>query len=215
MRRFLSLPLFMAIASWPGSLLALDCGTLTDTGIPFALTSEVTTWRAGEPPTTRTQQTQVFRKGGEVTIYLVDSPAIYLRTRGANSLFPVEALYSTEANDPRKWSYSIGPTVYLARGLPVSYSADMKRADGKLQMAARMTLELLESGTLELSGCRFEVLKYRRTLEGRTNRHPVSNSEELTFAPALRTTLASILRTGDIEVTSTPAGISFDFKHME
>ena len=78
----------------------------------------------------------------------------------------MDAFYSTEPNDPRKWSYSIGPTVYLARGQPVSYSADMKSADGKLRMAARMTLELLDSGTLELSGCRFKVLRYRRTLEG-------------------------------------------------
>ena len=29
MHRFLSLPLVMAIASWPGSLLALDCAALT------------------------------------------------------------------------------------------------------------------------------------------------------------------------------------------
>lgn len=215
MRLFPSLPIFMAIASWPGSLFALDCAALTDTDIPFALASEVTTRRTGEAPTTRLQQMQVFRKGGEVTTFTVESPAIYLRTRGANSLFPVDAFYSTEPTDPRKWSYSIGPTVYLARGRPVSYSADMKRADGKLQLAARMTLELLEAGTLELSGCRFKVLKYRRTLDGLADRHPVSNSEELTFAPALRTTLASILRTGDIEVVSNPTEISLNFKHMQ
>ncbi|WP_428680167.1 hypothetical protein [Reyranella sp.] len=215
MRRFLSLPLLMALASWPGSLFALDCAALTDTDIPFALASEVTTRRAGEAPTTRLQQMQVFRKGGEVTTFTVDSPTIYLRTRGANSLFPVDAFYSTEPNDPRKWSYSIGPTVSLARGQAVSYSADVKSADGKLRLAARMTLELLESGTLELSGCRFKVLKYRRTLNGLADRHPVSNSEELTFVPALRTTLASILRTGDIEVVSSPTAISLDFKYIE
>ena len=215
MRRFVLLPILMAIASWPGSLFALDCTALTDTGIPFAVTSEIVTRRTGEASTTRTMQTQVFRKAGEVTIFTVDSPAIYLRTRGANSLFPVDAFYSTEPNDPRKWTYSIGPTVHLKRGQPVSYSADMKGTDGKLRMAARMTLELLESGTLELSGCRFEVLRYRRTLEGLADRHPVSNSEELWFAPALRITLASILRTGDIEVASTPTAISLDFKHIE
>ena len=215
MRRFLSLPLFMAVASWPGSLFALDCAALTDTGIPFAVTSEIVTRRTGEASTTRTQQTQVFRKADEVTIFTVDSPAIYLRTRGASSLFPVDAFYSTEPADPRKWTYSIGPTVHLTRGQPVSYSADMKSADGRLRMAARMTLELLEAGTLDLSGCRFNVLKYRRTLEGLADRHPVSNSEELTFAPALRTTLASILRTGDIEVVTTSTTISLDFKHME
>ena len=215
MRRFLSFAISAAIACWPGSLFALDCAALTDTDIPFALASEVTARRAGEAPTTRLQQMQVFRKGGEVTTYTVDSPAIYLRTRGANSLFPVDSFYSTEPNDPRKWTYSIGPTVHLTSGQPVSYSADMKRADGNLQMAARMTLELLESGTLELSGCRFKVLKYRRTLEGLADRYPVSNSEELTVAPALRTTLASILRTGDIEVVSAPSAISLDFKHIE
>lgn len=215
MRLFPSLAILMAIASWPGSLFALDCAALADTDIPFALASEVTTRRPGEASTTRLQHMQVFRRGGEVTTFTVDSPTIYLRTRGANSLFPVEALYSTEPTGPRKWSYSIGPRVYLAPGQPVSYSADMKRADGTLQMAARMTLELLESGTFELSGCRFKVLKYRRTLEGLADRHPVSNSEELTFAPALRTTLASILRTGDIEVVSAPTAISLNFKHME
>jgi hypothetical protein len=83
----------------------------------------------------------VFGRGKVVTTYTVDWPAIYLRTRGANSLFPMDAFYSTEPNDPRKWSYSIGPTVNLARGQPISYSADMKSADGKLRMAARMTLE--------------------------------------------------------------------------
>ncbi len=215
MRRRLLLPLFSAIASWPPSLLALDCAVLSGTDIPFAVTSEIVTRRAAEAPTTRTQQTQVFRRGGEVTTYTVDSPALYLRTRGASSLFPVEALYSTEANDPRKWTYSIGPNVRLVPGQSVSYSADMKGADGKLRMAARMSLDFLETGTLELGGCRFDVLKYRRTLEGLADRHPVSNSEELWFAPALRATLASILRTGDIEITNTPTAISLDFKWIE
>lgn len=215
MRRRLLVPLFLAIASWPPSLLALDCAVLSGTDIPFAVTSEIVTRRAAEAPTTRTQQTQVFRRGGEVTTYTVDSPALYLRTRGASSLFPVEALYSTEANDPRKWTYSIGPNVRLVPGQSVSYSADMKGADGKLRMAARMSLDFLETGTLELGGCRFDVLKYRRTLEGLADRHPVSNSEELWFAPALRATLASILRTGDIEITNTPTAISLDFKWIE
>ena len=215
MRRRLLLPLFLAIASWPPSLLALDCAVLSGTDIPFAVTSEIVTRRAAEAPTTRTQQTQVFRRGGEVTTYTVDSPALYLRTRGASSLFPVEALYSTEANDPRKWTYSIGPNVRLVPGQSVSYSAELKGADGKLRMAARMSLDFLETGTLELGGCRFDVLKYRRTLEGLADRHPVSNSEELWFAPALRATLASILRTGDIEITNTPTAISLDFKQIE
>jgi hypothetical protein len=91
----------------------------------------------------------------------------------------------------------------------------MKSADGKLRMAARMTLELIDSAEVELSGCSIEVLRYRRTLEGLADRHPVSNSEELTFAPALRTTVASILRTGDIEVASMPVAISLDFKKIE
>lgn len=215
MRRSVSLPLLVVVSSWPGSLLALDCPTLTGSNIPFAITSEVTTRRAGDAPTVQTRQTQVFRKGGEVTIYTADSPAIYLRTRGANSLFPVDAFYSTEADDPRKWTYSIAPPVDLVRGQPLVYSAEMKSADGKLRMAARMTLELIDSAEVELSGCSIEVLRYRRTLEGLADRHPVSNSEELTFAPALRTTVASILRTGDIEVASTPVAISLDFKKIE
>ncbi|NQW50652.1 MAG: hypothetical protein HQ465_05365 [Rhodospirillales bacterium] len=214
MHRFLSLPLVMAIASWPGSLLALDCAALTGTDIPYAITFEVTTRRVGEAPTTQTRQMQVFRMAGEVTTQIVDSPAIYLRTRGANSLFPVDVLYSTQADDPRKWTYSIGPTVALAAGQPVSYGADLKSAGGKLRLAARVTLEFLEVGTLELSGCRFNVLKYRRTLEGLAEGHPVSNSEELWLAPALRATLASTLRTGDIEVASTPTAISADFKYI-
>lgn len=215
MRRLLLLPLFMAIASWPSRLFALDCAVLIGTDIPFAVTSEIVTRRAGEAPTTRTQQTHVFRRGGEVTTYTVDSPSLYLRTRGANSLFPVEAFYSTEANDPRKWTYSIDPDVRLIPGQSVSYSADMKSPGGKLRMAARMTLDFLEAGTLDLGGCRVDVLKYRRTLEGLADRHPVSNSEELWFAPALRTTVASILRTGDTEVASTPVAISLNFKWIE
>lgn len=215
MRRFLLLPLLTAIASWPSSLLALDCAALTGTDIPFAVTSEIVTRRAGEAPTTRTQQTHVFRRGGEVTTYTVDSPTLYLRTRGVSSLFPVEALYSTEANDSRKWTYSIDPNVRLMPGQSVSYSADVKSADGKLKLAARMTLDFLEAGTLELGGCRVDVLKYRRTLEGLADRHPVANGEELWFATALRTTVASILRTGDIEVASTLVAISLDFKKVE
>ena len=72
-----------------GSPFALDCAALADTGIPFALPSaEATTRRAGDAATTRSQQTQVFRRGGEVTTYAVDSPAIYLRAGGANSPVP-------------------------------------------------------------------------------------------------------------------------------
>lgn len=71
-----------------------------------------------------------------------------------------------------------------------------------------MTLERVDSGTLELGGCAIEVLRYRRA-------HPVSNSEELTFATALRATLASTLRVGDVELITTPAAICLNFKHME
>ena len=71
MRQFPLLPFFMAIASWPSSLLALDRAALTGTDIPFAVTSEIVTRRSGEASTTRTQQTHVLRKGGEVTTYNV------------------------------------------------------------------------------------------------------------------------------------------------
>ena len=78
-----------------------------------------------------------------------------------------------------------------------------------------MTLERVDSGTLELGGCAIEVLRYRRTLERLPGAHPVSNSEELTFATALRATLASTLRVGDVELITTPAAICLNFKHME
>lgn len=216
MRQFLSLPLFVALGFWPGSLLALDCTALAGTDIPFAITSDVTTRRAGEAPTTRTQQTQVVRKGRELVTYTVDSPAINLRTRGFNPLFPVDAFYSTEANDPPKWTYSVDPAVDpLTVGEPLRYGANMKSADGKLQLTALMTLEVVETGSRELGGCRFEVVKIRRTLDGLADGQPVSNSGEVWIAPALRAVIGSILRTGTVEVTSTATAISVGFKPLE
>lgn len=216
MRRFLSLPFFILAGAHPWSASALDCAALTGTDIPFSITSEVTTRQAGEAPTTRAQQTQVFRKGRELVTYTVDSPAIYLRTRGFNPFLPVDAFYSTEANDPRKWTYSVDPAVDpLTAGKPLRYSANMKSADGKLRLTATMTLEAVETGSRELGGCRFEVVKVRRTLDGLADRQPVSSSSEVWIAPALRAVIGSTLRTGDVEVTSTPTAISVEFKPLE
>ena len=216
MRRFLSSLLFMTVFSWPERLLALDCAALTGTDIPFALTSEVTTRQSGEKPTTRTQQTQVFRKGRELITYTVDSPTIYLKTRGLNPFFPTDSFYSTQPGDLWKWTYSVDPAaVYLSAGKTVRYSADMKSAGGKLQLAATMTLEFLETGTRELGGCSFHVVKVRRTLEGLSDRNSVFSSSDAWIAPALGVALTSILRTGNIEIVHTPVAISVDFKRIE
>lgn len=91
----------------------------------------------------------------------------------------------------------------------------MKGADGKVRLAATMSLEYGEAGTQPLGGCLFVVARIRRTLEGLADGQPVSNSSEVWFAPALRAVIASTLRTGDIEVTSTPTAISLEFKRVE
>lgn len=216
MRRFLLLPLVVVAGLTAGSAFALDCAALKGTDIPFALTLEVTTRQAGEAPTTRTQQIQVFRKGPEVTTYTVDSPTIYLRTRGPDPFFPLHSFYSSQADDPRTWTYSVDPAAsHPAAGKPLRYSADMKGADGKLRMAATMTFEYVEAGTRQLGGCTFVVAKLRRTLEGLADRQPVSNSSEVWFAPALRTVIASTLRTGNVEVTSTATAIWLEFNRVE
>lgn len=215
MRRFFTLPLVVAGGFASGSAFALDCAALKDTDIPFALTLEVTTRQAGEVPTTRTQQIQVFRKGADVTTYTVDSPTVYLRTRGPDPFFPLQSFYSSQPDDPRTWTYSVAPTSIYPAGKPLRYSADMKGADGKVRLAATMSLEYVEAGTRQLGGCILVVAKIRRTLDGLADRHPVSNSSEEWFAPALRTVIASTLRTGNVEVTSTPTAISLEFKRVE
>lgn len=215
MRRFFALPLVVAAGFACRGALALDCAALKDTDIPFALTLEVTTRRAGEAPTTRAQQVQVFRKGTEVTTYTVDSPGIYLRTRGPDPFFPLQSFYSSQADDPRTWTYSVAPTAIYPAGKPLRYSADMKGADGKVRLAATMSLEYVEAGTRQLGGCVFVVAKIRRTLDGLADGQPVSNSSEVWFAPALRTVIASTLRTGNVEVASTPTAISLEFKRLE
>lgn len=67
MPRVFALLLSVTAGFASGRAVALDCAALKDTDVPFALTLEVTTRRAGEMPTTRTQQVQVFRRGAEVT----------------------------------------------------------------------------------------------------------------------------------------------------
>jgi len=215
MRRSFALPFVVAVGFACRGALALDCAALKGTDIPFALTLEVTTQRAGEAPTVRTQQIQVFRKGAEVTTYTIDSPGVYLRTRGPDPFFPLQSFYSSQADDPRTWTYSVAPTAIYPAGKPLRYSADMKGADGKVRLAATMSLEYVEAGTRQLGGCILVVAKIRRTLEGMADGQPVSNSSEVWFAPALRTVIASTLRTGNVEVTSTPAAISLEFKRVE
>ena len=91
----------------------------------------------------------------------------------------------------------------------------MKGADGKVRLAATMSIEYVEAGTRRLDGCILVVAKLRRTLEGLADGQPVSNTSEVWFAPALRTVIASTLRTGNVEVTSTPMAISLEFKRVE
>lgn len=215
MRWFFTLPFVAAAGFASGSAFAVDCAALKGTDIPFALTLEVTTRQAGEVPTTRTQQIQVFRRGAEVTTYTVDSPTIYLRTRGPDPFFPLQSFYSSHADDPRTWTYSVDPTTSYPAGKPLRYSADMKGADGKVRLAATMSIEYVEAGTRRLGGCILVVAKLRRTLEGLADGQPVSNTSEVWFAPALRTVIASTLRTGNVEVTSTPTAISLEFKRVE
>ena len=214
MRGLFTSPFVVAAAFASGSVFALDCAALKGTDIPFALTLEVTTHRAGEVPTTRTQQVQVFRKGADVTTYTVDSPGIYLRTRGPDPFFPLQSFYSSHA-DARTWTYSVDPTTSYPAGKPLPYNADMKGADGKVRLAATMSVEYVEAGTRRLDGCILVVAKLRQTLEGLADGQPVSNSSEVWFAPALRAVIASTLRTGNVEVTSTPTAISLEFKRVE
>lgn len=213
MRRFFAL--FVVAGFACRGALALDCAALKGTDIPFAVTLEVATRQAGEVSTTRTQQIQVFRKGADVTTYTVDSPTVYLRTRGPDPFFPSQSYYSSHPDDPRTWTYSVAPTAIYPAGKPLRYSADMRGPDGKVRLAATMSLEYVEAGTRQLGGCVFVVAKIRRTLEGLADGQPVSNSSEVWFAPALRTVIASTLRTGNVEVTSTPTAISLEFKRVE
>lgn len=200
----------------PTAASALDCAALASTDLPFAVDYEVTTRAPGKPAVTRRQQVQVFRKAGQVTTYTVDSPAIYLRARGANLFFPVEVLYSTERSRPRRWTYSIDPAAdHFARRQPLDFVADMTGVDGKSYLSAKMTLSFGESGTQELGGCRFNAVKVRRTLEGLADRHPIANSSDGWVAPELQVALQSTLRTGEVEVTYTPTAMTTDFKPVE
>lgn len=218
MRPFL--PLFLSVVTGPAFGQGLDCAVLTSTDQPFAVTYEVATRAADGTVSTAIQQVQVFRqrsgKASRVTIYTVQSPGMYLRTRGPNLLFPLESYYSTEPQAPRTWAYSVDPASnYLALRQPLSYSADMKGPAGQLFLSARMMLTVGESAAQRLGGCHFDAVRIRRTMDGLADRQPVGHRREGWVVPALQIELHSTLRTGDIEVIYTPTAITGDFKRVE
>lgn len=198
-----------------------QCIEFRSTDVPFAVTYEVRTTAPGqgeikgEGTPSRQEQRQVFRKGSETVVYTVQTPAIFLRTRGTNPLLPTEYLYSSHP-PARTRTYSIDTSVdYLARRQPVQFTSRMAGSDGHLFLDARMRLDFTGEGTVDLGGCTFGVIKLILTLDGTVERTPISTSEESWVSPELRVPLYSKLTAAGVEVTSVAVTISRDFKRVE
>src|SRR5688572_5614793 len=100
------------------------CTELLSTDVPFAVTYETTTTAPGrgEAAPKGQEERQVFRRGRETVIYTIQAPAIFLRTRGTNSLLPTEYLYSSHP-PARTRSYSLDTSVdYLSQRQPVQFT---------------------------------------------------------------------------------------------
>jgi hypothetical protein len=193
------------------------CTELRSTDVPFAVDFEVKTVALGksEVAPRRHEQRQVFRRGRETVSYVVQTPARYLRTRGINAYLPTEYLYST--NPPaRTQTYSIDTSVdYLARRQPLEFASRMTGADGHVFLDARIRLDFVGTGTVDVGGCTFEVVKIMQTLNGTAERAPISNSGENWMSPELRVPLYSKLTAGGTELTYTAVAISKDFNRVE
>lgn len=202
---------FAAMAQSP------SCGELRSTDVPFAVTYEVRTTAPGkgEVAPSRQEQRQVFRKDGETVVYTVQTPAIFLRTRGSNPLLPTEYLYSSHP-PARIRTYSLDTSVdYLSQRQPVLFSSQMTGRDGHLFLDVRMRLDFAGTGRVDVDECTFEVVKIIQTLDGTAERAPISNSEEMWMSPELRVPLYRKVVAAGLEVTSIAVAISKDFKRVE
>ena len=193
------------------------CAELRSTDVPFAVDYEVTTVAVGkgEVAPRRREQRQVFRQGRETVSYVIQTPTRYLRTRGINADLPTEYLYST-APPARTQTYSIDTSVdYLARRQPVQFTSRMTGPDGHVFLDARIRLDFTGTGTVDLGGCTFEVVKILQTLDGTAERAPISNSGENWMSPELRVPLYSKLAASGYELTYTAVCNSRDLNRIE
>lgn len=195
------------------------CTELRSTEVPFVITYEVKTSAPGklDAAPLRQEQKQVFRKGRDTIVYTFDpaTPAVFLRSRGANVLLPAEYFYSTHPQ-PRTWAYSADLAVdYVARRQPLEVSGRLTGADGQLFLDALMRVDFTGTGAADVGGCRFDTVGLIQTLSGTAGREPIASTMDIWLSPELRVPLQHRLVLPDLEVTYTPVAISKDFKRVE
>ena len=152
---------------------------------------------------------------GETAAYTVSGPGRHIRVRSVLPLLPTESFMSQPPR-ARTWTYSIDPAVdHLARRQPLDFTAEQKEADGKVYLAARMKIDFLGTVSTEIQGCRFELVKVARTVQGTIDGKPLSNRAEIWISPELRAALFTRIVDNNYTVTYTTTGIARDFKPVE
>jgi hypothetical protein len=91
----------------------------------------------------------------------------------------------------------------------------MKKSDGRPHRTARMTLERVDSGTLELGGCGNRGPQIPPNARGSAGRSSGFQQRRTPVRDRPARHLASTLRADDVGLITTPASICLDFKHME
>jgi hypothetical protein len=195
---------------------ALDCEVLRTTRAPFEVTYRLTrNMKDGKPGTSVTIPSQVFRRTPDETVtYRITGFGQISQARTRHDLFPLDESVPGRGN--RHWSYSIDTaTDPLITRQPLSYRAESRAEDGKVDTSADVTLAFGDSANLEIEGCRFDLIKVMRTAVGTAAGKPLRYTAELGLSPELHVALLTRVETDDSTITSTATTIALEFQRFD
>jgi hypothetical protein len=195
---------------------ALDCEVLRTTRAPFEVSYHLTReMKDGKPEAWPTIRYQVFRRTPDETVtYGITGIGQISQTRTRHDLFPLDE--SVRARGIRHWSYSIDTeTDPLIARQPLSYHAESRAEDGKIDVSADMTLAFGGNANLEIEGCRFDLVKVTRTVVGTAAGKPLRYTAEFGLSPELHTSLMTRVETDNSTITSTATAVALEFRRFD
>jgi hypothetical protein len=169
----------------------------------------------GRPGTQLTLPSQVFRRTPDETVtHRITGPGQVSQTRTRHDVFPLDE--SVPGRGARHWSYSIDTAIdpLIARQ-PLSYRAESRAEDGRIDISADATLAFGGSANLEIEGCRFDLIKVVRTVVGTAAGKPLRYTAELGLSPELHTSLLTRVETDDATITTTATTIALEFRRFD